>query len=77
MLRHETFWIEDPATKAEFVPGNLLFFECGTVHALPEILDEPVVFLSADTPRREPIDIIFVNPEDRTPATFMARNASP
>jgi mannose-6-phosphate isomerase-like protein (cupin superfamily) len=27
--------------------------------------------------RREPTDIIFVNPEDGTPATFMARNASP
>jgi hypothetical protein len=30
-----------------------------------------------DAPRREPTDIIFVNPEDGTPATFMARNASP
>ena len=72
-----TFWMEDPATKAEFAPGNLLFFERGTVHSLPDILEEPVVFLSVDTPRREPTDIIFVNPEDGTPATFMARNASP
>ncbi|HEY1943397.1 MAG TPA: cupin domain-containing protein [Roseiarcus sp.] len=72
-----TFWTEDPATKAEFSPGDLLFFERGTVHALPEILAEPVVFLSVDAPRREPTDIIFVNPEDGTPATFMARNASP
>src|SRR5580700_11974285 len=29
-----TFWMEDPTTKAEFAPGNLLFFERGTVHAL-------------------------------------------
>ena len=72
-----TFWMEDASTKAEFVPGNLLFFERGTVHALPDILEEPVVFLSVDTPRREPTDIIFVNPEDGTPATFMARNAPP
>lgn len=72
-----TFWMEDPATKAEFGPRDLLFFERGTVHALPEILEEPVVFLSVDTPRREPTDIIFVNPEDGTPATFMARNAQP
>jgi mannose-6-phosphate isomerase-like protein (cupin superfamily) len=72
-----TFWMEDPATKAEFAPGNLLFFERGTVHALPDIFEEPVVFLSVDTPRREPTDIIFVNPEDGTPATFMARNAPP
>lgn len=70
-----TFWMEDPATKAEFAPGDLLFFERGTVHALPEILEEPVVFFSVDTPRRVPTDIIFVNPEDGTPATFMARNA--
>jgi mannose-6-phosphate isomerase-like protein (cupin superfamily) len=72
-----TFWMEDASTQAEFVPGNLLFFERGTVHALPDILEEPLVFLSVDTPRREPTDIIFVNPEDGTPATFMARNASP
>jgi mannose-6-phosphate isomerase-like protein (cupin superfamily) len=71
-----TFWMEDPTTKAEFTAGDLLFFERGTVHAMPEILEEPVVFLSVDTPRREPTDIIFVNPEDGTPATFMARNAT-
>jgi len=66
--------MDDPTTKAEFAPGNLLFFERGTVHALPDILEEPVMFRSVDTPRREPTDIIFVNPEDGTPATFMARN---
>jgi hypothetical protein len=32
------------------------------------------VFLSIDTPRRAPTDIVFVNPEDGTPASFMARN---
>jgi hypothetical protein len=66
--------MEDPTTKAEFAPGNLLFFE-RTVHALPDLLEEPVMFLSVDTPRREPTEIIFVNPEDGTPATFLARNA--
>jgi mannose-6-phosphate isomerase-like protein (cupin superfamily) len=70
-----TFWMEDPSAKAEFGPGQLLFFERRTVHAIPEILEEPLVFLSIDTPRREPTDIVFVNPEDGTPATFMARNA--
>jgi mannose-6-phosphate isomerase-like protein (cupin superfamily) len=29
-----TFWMKDPATKAEFAPGELLFFERGTVHAI-------------------------------------------
>jgi hypothetical protein len=67
--------MEDPATTAEFGPGPLLVFESGRVHALPEILAEPVVFLSVDTPRRAPTDIIFVNPEDGSPETFMARNA--
>src|SRR5580704_6165120 len=72
-----TFWLGDASSKAEFGPGQLLFFERGTVHALPEILAEPVVFLSFDAPRREPTDIIFVDPNDGTPATFMARNAKP
>jgi mannose-6-phosphate isomerase-like protein (cupin superfamily) len=69
-----TFWMGDESTKAEFGPGELLFFERGAVHALPNLIEEPVVFLSVDTPRRDPTDIIFVNPEDGTPATFMARN---
>ena len=70
-----TFWMEDPSTEAEFAPGELLFFQRGTVHAIPKLLEEPVVFLSVDTPRRDPKDIIFVNPEDGSPETFMARNA--
>jgi mannose-6-phosphate isomerase-like protein (cupin superfamily) len=70
-----TFWMKDPATKATFEPGQLLFFERGTVHAMPELFEHPVVFLSIDTPRREPTDIIFVDPNDGSPETFMARNA--
>ena len=30
--------------------------------------------LSVDTPRRDPKDIIFVNPADGTPETFILRN---
>jgi len=59
-----TFWMRDASTKAEFGPGQLLFFERGTVHAMPELFEHPVVFLSVDTPRREPTDIIFVDPKD-------------
>jgi mannose-6-phosphate isomerase-like protein (cupin superfamily) len=66
-----TFWIEDVLNAGEFAPGHLLFFERGTVHALPEILEGSVVFLSVDTPRRDPKDIIFVNPEGGTPETFI------
>ncbi len=67
-----SFWMEDPSTQAEFQPGQLLFFEKGVVHALPDLFEEPVVFLSIDTPRRDPKDIIFVNPEDGTSESFIA-----
>lgn len=71
-----TVWLGDPAAATAFGPGQLLVFEKGTVHAMPEIDPaEKVVFLAIDTPRRAPTDIVFVNPEDGSPATFMARNA--
>jgi mannose-6-phosphate isomerase-like protein (cupin superfamily) len=66
-----TFWMNDAADQAEFAPGDLLFFKKTIVHALPDILQAPVVFLSFDTPRRNPSDIIFVNPEDGTPQSFI------
>jgi mannose-6-phosphate isomerase-like protein (cupin superfamily) len=66
-----TFWMGDSSNSGEFVPGDLLFFKRGTVHALPAILEGPVVFLSIDTPRRDPKDIIFVNQEDGTPESFI------
>jgi quercetin dioxygenase-like cupin family protein len=66
-----TFWMGSPANAGAFTPGHFLFFKRGTVHALPEISENPVVFLSVDTPRREPKDIIFVNPEDGSPESFI------
>jgi len=69
-----TFWIGDESQKAEFGPGQLLFFERGTIHALPDILEGPVVFLSIDTPRREPDDVHFVNPADGAAASFIQPN---
>jgi mannose-6-phosphate isomerase-like protein (cupin superfamily) len=71
-----TFWMGDAGREAEFGPGELLFFERGTVHALPTLVEEPVVFLSIDTPRRAPSDIVFLDPADGSPETFMARNTS-
>jgi mannose-6-phosphate isomerase-like protein (cupin superfamily) len=68
---HGTFWLENESNCARFGPGELLFFKRGTVHALPTILEDPVVFLAIDTPRRNPTDIIFVNPKDGTPETFI------
>ncbi len=66
-----TFWMGDPCDKAEFGPGDLLFFERGIVHALPDLVQEPVVFLSVDAPRRDPKDVIFVDPEAGTPESFI------
>jgi mannose-6-phosphate isomerase-like protein (cupin superfamily) len=69
-----TFWMENAASIAEFGPGQLLYFRRGVVHALPDMLETPIVFLSIDTPRRDPKDIIFVNPADGTPESFIAES---
>lgn len=66
-----TFWMGDPTQKKEFGPGHFLVFRRGTVHALPEILEEPLVFVAIDTPRRDPSDIVFENREDGTPQSFI------
>jgi mannose-6-phosphate isomerase-like protein (cupin superfamily) len=52
-------------------PGQLIFFKKATVHGMPEILEEPFVVFAVDTPRRDPTDVIFVNPADGTPDTFI------
>jgi mannose-6-phosphate isomerase-like protein (cupin superfamily) len=52
-------------------PGRLVFFKKGTVHAIELLAGEPLVFLSVDTPRRDPKDVNFVNPADGTPETFI------
>lgn len=68
-----TFWIGEPSSEAAFGPGQLLHFTRNTVHALPTIIEEPLVFLSIDTPRRDPKDVIFVDPSDGTPESFVQR----
>ncbi len=71
-----TFWMDDVKNGGEFAPGDFLTFKRNTIHALPKILEAPVVFLAIDAPRRDPIDIIFVNPQDGTPQSFIRdRNA--
>jgi len=69
-----TFWMGDASTEAEFGPGHLLFFERNVVHSLPKLLEEPVVFLSIDAPRRSPEDVIFVDSADGGASDFMERN---
>jgi mannose-6-phosphate isomerase-like protein (cupin superfamily) len=66
-----TFWIGSAENAGEFAPGDFLTFKRGTIHALPKILEGPVVFLAIDAPRRDPKDIIFVNTQDGTPETFI------
>ena len=68
-----TFWMGDSSNGAEFGPGDLLFFKRRIIHALPKLIEGPVVFLAIDTPRRDPKDIIFVNPEEGTPETFIGK----
>jgi quercetin dioxygenase-like cupin family protein len=55
----------------ELRPGQMVFFKRGVVHAIPELIEHPVVFLTVDTPRRDPKDIIFVDPEEGTVETFI------
>nr|WP_034990787.1 cupin domain-containing protein [Beijerinckia mobilis] len=67
-----TFWMRDPSETAPFGPGQLLIFPRRTVHAMPSLLETPVVFLAIDTPRRAPDDIIFVDSADGTASDFIA-----
>jgi mannose-6-phosphate isomerase-like protein (cupin superfamily) len=55
----------------EVGPGKLIFFKSGTIHGMPEILEEPFVVFAVDTPRRDPSDVIFINPADGTPDSFI------
>ena len=61
--------MENSANSGEFAPGDFLFFKNNTVHAIPDLFEGPVVFLAIDTPRRDPRDIIFVNPKTELPRT--------
>jgi mannose-6-phosphate isomerase-like protein (cupin superfamily) len=65
-----TFFLGD-APRFEVGPGQLIFFKQGTVHGSPEILEEPFIVLAVDTPRRDPKDVIFINPSDGTPESFI------
>jgi mannose-6-phosphate isomerase-like protein (cupin superfamily) len=65
-----TFFLGE-APPFEVGPGQLIFFKQGTIHGTPEILEEPFLVLAVDTPRRDPADVIFVNPSDGTPDSFI------
>jgi hypothetical protein len=61
-----------PEQARKFEPGHLLFFRKGVMHAVPEMTELPIVFLSVDTPRRDPKAVTFVNPEEATPESFIS-----
>jgi mannose-6-phosphate isomerase-like protein (cupin superfamily) len=50
--------------------GQLVFFKKGTIHSVT-LLEAPLVVLSVDTPRRDPKDVTFVNPDDGSAETFV------
>ncbi|CUM63906.1 uncharacterized protein PRCAT00001494001 [Priceomyces carsonii] len=53
-------------------PGEMVTFFKNTVHGVKALSDEPVVFLSFDTPRRNPDDVCFVNPEETKGVKFIS-----
>jgi mannose-6-phosphate isomerase-like protein (cupin superfamily) len=67
--RARFFFADEPPF--ELGPGQLVFFKKGTVHGTSELLEEPFVVFSVDAPRRDPKDVIFVNPKDGTPEEFI------
>lgn len=67
--RARFFMANDPPF--ELTPGQLIFFKKGTIHGMPEILEHPFVVFAVDTPLRDPSDVIFVNPRDGTPESFI------
>jgi mannose-6-phosphate isomerase-like protein (cupin superfamily) len=64
-------FVVDGQEPVELGPGQLLFFRRNTVHAIPEILEGPLVVFSVDTPRRDPSDVTFVDPAYGTAKDFI------
>lgn len=54
----------------ELSAGNCIIFARDIVHALEPLPGEPVVFVTADTPRRDPKDVHFVDPKDAEGKAF-------
>ena len=49
-----TFWMETAENGGTFGPGHLLFFRRGVVHALPDIIEGPVLPVGRHAPPRSP-----------------------
>jgi mannose-6-phosphate isomerase-like protein (cupin superfamily) len=64
-------FVVDGSDPIELGPGQLLFFRRNTVHAIPEIVEGPLVVFSVDTPRRDPSDVTLVDPSFGTAQDFI------
>jgi len=64
-------FVVDGGEPEELGPGQLLFFRRNTVHAIPAIIEGPLVVFSVDTPRRDPADVTFVDPSHGTAKDFI------
>ena len=71
LLSGRTTFSVDDGPPRELRPGQMVFFKRGVVHAIPELLEHPVIFLTVDTPRRDPRDVIFVDPASATVESFI------
>ena len=59
------------AEPVELGAGHLLFFRRSVVHSIV-VLEHPVVVFAVDTPRRDPSDVTFVDPEEATIEGFLS-----
>jgi len=64
-------FVVDGQEPVELGPGQLLFFRRNKVHAIPEVIESPLVVFSVDTPRRDPADVTFVDPSHGTAKDFI------
>ncbi|RJS94066.1 cupin domain-containing protein [Salinisphaera sp. Q1T1-3] len=64
------FRIGDAAPRT-ITPGQMVTFKRETVHAIEQITAHPAVFVTLDTPRRAPDDVVFVNPADARQRAFV------
>ena len=64
-------FVVDGAKPVELGPGQLLFFQRNTVHAIPEVVEGPLVVFSVDTPHRDPADVTFVDLSNGTAKDFI------
>ncbi len=62
------------AAPLDLGPRQLLFFQRSVVHSIV-VLEHPVVVFAVDTPRRDPSDVTFVDPESATTQDFLRTQA--